>query len=518
MASYQGITNTLNFAVALNPTTAFPLDARSMFGSLSAAQAAAATAENAGSSNSVYYYGQILTVFENDVATHYSIQGDKTLKAIGNSVAGDDKCIVMSDNVLSLKDFGTQYYAYHEADNILPTGEYTYPDTMPEGVEGAYVQVSGVWYHYTSSAWSVFDGTPHSTSYYELTVGWKAGLEPKVVSAGSGEYALAWYEPSSTTIEGIQSIVGNLQTETEALSGRVDTLEPKVEGIETDLAAAEEDITELSGKMTTVEGAIQTLNGAATVEGSVKKQVNDAIAAVVANAPEDLDTLKEISDWISGHGDDAAAMNSSIQANATAIAALETLVGELPEGISATTVIDYIAEAIEDATGELGSRVGALETKTANLGTAANADVEDFATAAQGAKADTAVQSVTAGTANGSIKVDNGPDVKIYTAPVASTSQVGDVKVDGTSITAAGDGTISVQAVDHTKVTGLDNQIATAKQKATEDANQYTDENAVLTSAIATAAGVAEDAESASDAKVASEKLFVESMTWKTTM
>ena len=53
MASYEGISNLLDFAVAFNPSTAFPLDARSMFGSYTAAQAAAATAENAGSSNMV---------------------------------------------------------------------------------------------------------------------------------------------------------------------------------------------------------------------------------------------------------------------------------------------------------------------------------------------------------------------------------------------------------------------------------------------------------------------------------
>ena len=37
MASYAGITNTLDFAVAFSPKTAFPLDVRSMFGSYDAA-------------------------------------------------------------------------------------------------------------------------------------------------------------------------------------------------------------------------------------------------------------------------------------------------------------------------------------------------------------------------------------------------------------------------------------------------------------------------------------------------
>ena len=89
MASYEPIKNTLNFSVSLKPTTAFPLDARSMFGSYAEAAAAAATAENAGSNNTVYYYGQTLTVFENNIATHYIIQGDNTLSPISGGVSGD---------------------------------------------------------------------------------------------------------------------------------------------------------------------------------------------------------------------------------------------------------------------------------------------------------------------------------------------------------------------------------------------------------------------------------------------
>lgn len=76
----------LNFAVSFKPTTAFPLDARSYFDSLSEAQAAAATAEEVGSSNSVYYIGQTLVVVENGAATPYTIQPDKTLKKPGVSL------------------------------------------------------------------------------------------------------------------------------------------------------------------------------------------------------------------------------------------------------------------------------------------------------------------------------------------------------------------------------------------------------------------------------------------------
>ena len=68
--------------------------------------------------------------------------------------------------------------------------------------------------------------------------------------------------------------------------------------------------------------ALEILNGEG--EGSVKKTVTDEIAKVVADAPESLDTLKEISDWISGHESDASSMNSAIQTNKSDIATLQT--------------------------------------------------------------------------------------------------------------------------------------------------------------------------------------------------
>lgn len=51
-------------------------------------------------------------------------------------------------------------------------------------------------------------------------------------------------------------------------------------------------------------------------DAEVTDAVSAGIAKVVAGAPESLDTLKEISDWISSHKDDASAMNSAIKKNA----------------------------------------------------------------------------------------------------------------------------------------------------------------------------------------------------------
>lgn len=48
-------------------------------------------------------------------------------------------------------------------------------------------------------------------------------------------------------------------------------------------------------------------------------KITEKVAEIVADAPEDFDTLKEMSDWISSHEEDASAMNSAILANTSAI-------------------------------------------------------------------------------------------------------------------------------------------------------------------------------------------------------
>jgi len=60
------------------------------------------------------------------------------------------------------------------------------------------------------------------------------------------------------------------------------------------------------------------------IAGRITGEVTARIAEVVANAPEDLDTLKEIADWISAHADSASEMNTQINTNKNDIAALQT--------------------------------------------------------------------------------------------------------------------------------------------------------------------------------------------------
>lgn len=97
---------TLDFAVAFNRQTAFPLDAKSYFESLELATAAAASAQEAGSSETTYYFGQTIAVVENGKATLYVIQPDKTLKEVGGNILIDENAFVKGeDGKLSLLGF-----------------------------------------------------------------------------------------------------------------------------------------------------------------------------------------------------------------------------------------------------------------------------------------------------------------------------------------------------------------------------------------------------------------------------
>lgn len=81
---------------------------------------------------------------------------------------------------------------------------------------------------------------------------------------------------------------------------------------------------------------------------ATEETVTEKVAEVVASAPEDFDTLKEMSDWIATHGGDASKMNTDIKANADAITA------EVTRAKSAEKVNS-------DAITALGSRVTNLE-------------------------------------------------------------------------------------------------------------------------------------------------------------
>lgn len=186
---------------------------------------------------------------------------------------------------------------------------------------------------------------------------------------------------TATTVTGyVDEKAGAVAKDLTALTTRVTTAEADIDAIQADYLVGA-DKTELQGNIDTVSGKVTTLIGSDGGK-SVRTIANEELTKqlIPENAGEALDTLQEIAAWIQAHPGDASAMNK-------AISDLETLVGTLPEGITATTVVGYVAElvAAEEARatgveGGLNTRLQAVETK---LGDGAGSVTEQIATAKQ---------------------------------------------------------------------------------------------------------------------------------------
>ena len=119
-------------------------------------------------------------------------------------------------------------------------------------------------------------------------------------------------------------------------------------------------------------------------ESEVNSIVTTEIAKVVADAPEDLNTLKEMSDWIAGHENDASAMNSAISDNKTNIETLQTdvsnintsLDGKLDKTFTGADVANKILST--DDNGNVVLKNGGSGEGTAETTTYTNADYPDY--------------------------------------------------------------------------------------------------------------------------------------------
>lgn len=119
----------------------------------------------------------------------------------------------------------------------------------------------------------------------------------------------------SGVIKGIPADDALSEESTNPLQNKV--IAGELKSIKSKMGTDESTIQNNTKRIEANETAISTLNG--TGDGSVKKAVSDGIAEVVSGAPEDFDTLKEMSDWINSHESSASSMNSQIQDNKKAI-------------------------------------------------------------------------------------------------------------------------------------------------------------------------------------------------------
>lgn len=175
----------LDFAVAFNRQTAFPLDAKSYFESLESAQAAAQSADAAGSKTTTYYFGQQIAVVESGVATLYIIQPNKTLKEVGGKIDVNENVFEKtSDGKLDIIGFAGAVAGAQAVKGADGKISWVKPDTTTvEGLTTTVNQLANTVNGYTDGEGAVHEGLGTKVSTLETKVAntyTKAEVDSKV--------------------------------------------------------------------------------------------------------------------------------------------------------------------------------------------------------------------------------------------------------------------------------------------------------------------------------------------------
>ena len=149
---------------------------------------------------------------------------------------------------------------------------------------------------------------------------------------------------ANAVIQAFDELKGNVDTNHDTLEELVNEIHANTDGINEEKTRAQNKEKEISDKLAIVDGDSNT-------EGSFRK----AIADVIAAAPEDLDTLKEIADKLAGNDDLHTALNQAIteKADASALANEVTRATAAENNLKETLNTKYDSNNIPVASKEL---------------------------------------------------------------------------------------------------------------------------------------------------------------------
>lgn len=132
--------------------------------------------------------------------------------------------------------------------------------------------------------------------------------------------------------------------------------------------------TELEGKITSANSDVTALKALhalkedgsyETVAAEAAAAANTAVTNLVDGAPEALDTLKEIADWIASDETKSANILASVQANTAALETLngaDTVAGSVAAQVKAA--IEALDAEVEDVSGEfVGVKITQVDGK-----------------------------------------------------------------------------------------------------------------------------------------------------------
>jgi len=162
---------------------------------------------------------------------------------------------------------------------------------------------------------------------------------------------------------------------------------------------AQGEVDAVEERVTVVEGDVSTLKADSATEGSVDYKIAQAVAAIMENPDETMNSINELVTWINDHAADALELSNKVSANEADIAALEELVGttgvadQITAAIEAALKVDSVDKyaLASDLTAAI-ARIAALEAKAhehankAELDKIADGDVAKWNAAEQNAK------------------------------------------------------------------------------------------------------------------------------------
>lgn len=413
---------TLDFAVAFNRQTAFPLDAKSYFESLELATAAAASAQEAGSSETTYYFGQTIAVVEGGKATLYVIQPNKTLKEVGGNILINENVFAKDENgVLNLLGFADAVGGAQLVKTEDGKISWVKPDTTTvEGLSTAIESLKTV----------VGDDTK--------------GLVKQVADN----------KAAIETLNGDKNVAGSVAHQIAEIVAGADESFDTLKEIADWITTHKTDAATMNSQINTNKDDISALK-TKVGDTSVADQINAALKDGDSNKyalKSDLDTANGKITSLQGLVGEtkvetqiSTALDAALKVDGAEKYALASHTHEIANVTGLQSILDGKATAADVET--LQSAVAGLEAKAHEH---ANKTVLDGITEDKVNSWDAAQPNVIESIKIGGLALTVGAD-KAVSIPAATASALGLVKVDDETIEAT-DGVIGVKAVGISKV------------------------------------------------------------------
>lgn len=241
MAKLNETLLTMSMPKAMRRGNPIPLDSTAVWYDYDAMVAYAASGATA-------YVGQVLSYVaaDGDVKVYAIIDTAGTLQEVGSATMGDDASITLVDSTLALKNWGVQYYRWVEG----------------EGESEGH----------------------HELQIVDETHPWIAGLEPRVALSDGGALELAWYQPSTTTVEGLSAAISTVQTSVDNLSSTI--------GTSADPAGNDTVFGQLNEKITAAEAETLIAEAVASA-GHLRREVVDSLPEASAADPDVIYMVKD---------------------------------------------------------------------------------------------------------------------------------------------------------------------------------------------------------------------------------